>query len=125
MNQYGLQTGPETKRRSQRLLLKISVLVQGETPDKSSFREETATLVINAHGALISLATKVPLGQEMLLENQRSHEQQSCKVVYLGPPDNGKIQVGVEFTQPAPHFWHIAFPPADCTPNFPEARARP
>lgn len=113
MNQQGPQTAPESGRRSQRLLLKISVLVQGETSDKNSFREETSTLVINGHGALIPLATQVALGQELLLENQQSHEQQSCKVVYLGPPENGKIQVGVEFTQPAPHFWHIAFPPAD------------
>ena len=117
--------GSDSKRRSQRLLLNISLVVQGETPDKNSFREETVTLVINAHGALISLATKVAPGQELLLENQRSHEQQSCKVVFLGLPDNGKVQVGVEFTQPAPHFWHIAFPPEDWTPSAPEARARP
>ncbi len=119
------QHASESKRRSQRLLLNVSLLVQGETPDRNSFREETSTLVINAHGALISLATTVAIGQELLLENQRSHRQQSCKVVFLGPPDNGKAQVGVEFTERAPQFWHIAFPPEDWTPSIPEARARP
>src|SRR2546427_10168786 len=94
--------GSDSKRRSQRLLLNISLVVQGETPDKNCFRDETSTLVINAHGALISLTTKVAIGQELLLENQRSHEQQSCKVVSLGPPDNGKVQIGAEFRQPAP-----------------------
>src|SRR5437879_10081208 len=86
--------GSDSKRRSQRLLLNISLVVQGETPDKNSFREETVTLVINAHGALISLATKVAPGQELLLENQRAHEQQTSKLVLLGPTENEKHQGG-------------------------------
>jgi hypothetical protein len=34
----------------------------------------------------------------------------SVKKELTGPP-----KVAVEFTQPAPGFWHLAFPPADWT----------
>ncbi len=101
------------QRRSQRVLLKMPVLVQGEAAGGQSVLEEAQTLVVNAHGALITLAMKVDFHQPLLLKNQKSQDQQPGKVVYVGAPVNGKRQVGVEFTQPAPYFWHITFPPED------------
>lgn len=116
------QPGPEAKRRSQRLLLHMPVVVQKRTANQPPAEEETRTLVVNAHGALIMLGMKVTFGQELFLRNPKSQEEKPCKVVYLGPVENGKAQVGIEFTEPAPHFWHIAFPPEDWTPHSPEAR---
>lgn len=101
------------RRRSQRLLLKIPVVVLVPSPKKESLREETNTLAVNAHGALLILGAKVELGTRLIVQNPRSREEQPCKVVYLGPTVGGKTQVGVEFEQPAPHFWNISFPPED------------
>ena len=95
------------------MLLNIPVLVQGEGDGGQSVLEEAQTLVVNAHGALIALAMKVDFHQPLLLKNQKSQDQQPCKVVYVGTSVAGKSQVGVEFTQPAPDFWHITFPPED------------
>jgi len=106
-----------SRRRSQRVLLSMPVLVQGEAEGAQSILEETETLVVNTHGALIALAMKVEFHQPLLLKNQRSQEEQPCRVVYLGPPAGGKKQVGVEFTRPAPHFWHFAFLPDKWEPR--------
>jgi len=41
----------EKQRRSQRLLLDVPLVVSGEADGKKAFREDTFTLVVNAHGA--------------------------------------------------------------------------
>lgn len=121
MNQPTSPSDSKAKqRRSQRLLLQMPVLVQGVTEDTHSFLEETKTLVVNAHGALIVLSMRVACGQKLVLKNQKTNEERPCKVVFLGPGKIGKNQVGVEFTQPAPFFWHIDFPPEDWTPPAPD-----
>jgi hypothetical protein len=59
---------------------------------------------------------KVSQGQQVELKSASNPETQSCKIVYIGPTVQGQTQVGVEFTKPAPHFWHVAFPPENWTP---------
>jgi len=82
-------------------------------------------MVVNAHGALIMLAAKVSQGQALELKSPSHPETQSCKVVYIGPTVQGQTQVGVEFTKPAPHFWHVAFPPENWTPSMGDVSERP
>jgi hypothetical protein len=77
------------------------------------FQEETQTLVVNVHGAMIALAASVAKGQTLRVKNRVTQEDQECKVVYLGPASGGKAQVGLDFTSDAPDFWRIAFPPED------------
>lgn len=108
--------GPDgNRRRSQRVILSVPVSVSGDSP-KGKFAEETKTLVVNAHGALLTLAAKVSQGQQLELKSVTNPEPQSCKVVYIGPVVQGQTQVGVEFVKPAPLFWHVAFPPENWTP---------
>jgi hypothetical protein len=101
-----------SKRRSQRLLLQVAVIVRSEG-DSGSFKEETHTLVVNAHGALVALATAVENTQTLFVKNKITGEEMACRIAYLGSPSEGKSQVGLEFLQPAPTFWHITFPPED------------
>jgi PilZ domain len=109
-------SGPDSnRRRSQRVILSVPVSVSGQAT-KGQFAEDTKTLVVNAHGALITLAAKVSQGQQLQLKSVTNPEPQTCKVVYIGPTVQGQTQVGVEFTKPAPHFWHVAFPPENWTP---------
>jgi hypothetical protein len=109
------QGGPEaTRRRSQRVILSLGVTVRAEEGARDgAFEEETNTLVVNVHGALISLAAKVVKGQKLRLKNRATQQEQVCRVANLGPTSGGKAQVGVEFLQPTPDFWHISFPPED------------
>jgi hypothetical protein len=55
--------------------------------------------------------------QRLLVQNTDSGEQQECRVVYVKKERSGPPKIAVEFTRPAPGFWHIAFPPADWTAN--------
>jgi hypothetical protein len=98
------------------------VVVSGEGADKRPFYEETYTVVVNAHGALILLEAIVRVGQSLTLRNAKSQEEVLCRVVDLNSSRTGQAEVGVEFLQPSPRFWHIAFPPVDWSPRSEEAK---
>lgn len=103
------------RRRSRRVLLSIPVTVSGDSP-QGTFNEQTRTLAVNAHGALITLTSKISHGQQLRLKNQTHSDERNCRVSYIGPTTEGQTQVGIEFNEPAPDFWHIAFPPDDWVP---------
>ena len=107
-----LRKGSEL-RRSQRVMLRVPIVVMGQMPDGSPFSEETITLVVNAHGAMITMATKPVAGQKLGIVNLSSGEELACHVVHLGASNNGKTETAVEFVSPAPFFWRISFPPSD------------
>ena len=110
------------QRRSQRVIIKDSVMVLAEEADKKSVSEETRTVTVNAHGAMILLGLKVSIGQLLTLRNSRTGEEVACRVVYLSPHEAEKRQVGVDFMEPCPRFWRISFPPPDWTTRSPEAK---
>jgi hypothetical protein len=106
------------RRRSLRVLLSVAVIIRGTTPDGSAFSEETKTLVVNAHGALIHIGTEVKANQRITMTHKSTDETQECRIVHIGPMNAGKAQVGIEFAKPSPKFWRISFPPEDW--NVPE-----
>jgi hypothetical protein len=110
------------KRRSQRIFVQVPVLVEEQGAGEDRLKEETQTLVINVHGALLLLSHKVSQGQELVLTHRRTAESQRCRVVFLGPPEGGKAQVGIEFLTTQAGFWHVSFPPSDWTPRHPDAK---
>ena len=102
-----------TKRRSARVTIDIPVEVYGQWSDGRVFHEETRTLVVNAHGALVHLATEVNLKQMVLLVHKKTGNEVQCRVAYRKEIENGRAEVGIEFVSPTPRFWGIAFPPDD------------
>lgn len=98
-------------RRSKRVKLALSVAVHGKTASGEAFREFTRTLCVSAHGGLLCLATNVHKEQTIVVENKSTRKEQECRVVYVGPSQNGKCPVGVEFTGMAAQFWQVYFPP--------------
>jgi hypothetical protein len=113
---------PVARRRSQRVLMQVGVRIRGTNPQGTSFEEETETLAINAHGALILLNARVTSGSKVHMKHKRTEEEQECHVVFLGPVREGKSEIGLEFSSPRPAFWRVAFPPEDWNPRSPEAR---
>lgn len=110
------------KRRSQRVMVRISVMILAEGGDNKPVSEETRTITVNAHGAMILLGLKVSIGQLLTLRNSRTEEEVACRVVYVSPYESEKRQVGVDFMKPCPRFWRISFPPPDWTTQSPEAK---
>ncbi len=110
-------------RRSQRVCLSVPVLVLRGGPGKTQTSEETYTLTVSPHGALIVLQLSVQAGDLLTIKHTKTDEELVCRVVHLGSDQSGKREVGVEFEHPSPRFWRIAFPPADWSPRNPEAKA--
>ena len=110
-------------RRSLRVMIQIPVHVEGHGPDKQLISEDTQTSLVNAHGALVHLATKVMIGQLFMLTNLVTQEEVSCRIAFVGQNQSGKTAVGVEFMKPSPRFWRIAVPPEDWSRHSPEAKS--
>jgi len=117
-----IKASPEpSRRRSQRVILSLPIVVRAEGgPGSAPLEEATQTLVVNAHGALITIAARVEKGQTLRIFNGTTQEELLCRVIYVGQKLGGKAQVGVEFHKPSPDFWRIAFPPEDWTAPEPE-----
>ena len=112
-----------TQRRSQRVLVAVPVSVVLSRPSQKPTTENTITLVVSAHGALLLLSMKLFAGDQVTLINPRTEEQQPARVVYLGPQQSDKQETGIEFVKPSPLFWRIAFPPSDWTLAHEHAKA--
>ena len=104
------QTG---QRRSERVLLDLPVVICGKALNQAPFQEETFTITVSAHGALLMLATKVALQQKLVLKNPTNSEECDARVAYIGTSYAGLSQVAVEFAKPSPGFWPIDPPPPD------------
>ena len=109
-------------RRSQRLMLKMAVIVAGQRASGTNFAEQTTTAIVNAHGALVLLKEMVHGGQLLRIRNVKTGDEQACKVIEVGGQADGKTEVGIEFLEPAPRFWRIAFPPEDWNVRSAEAK---
>jgi len=109
----GSLVAEQKKRRSARVLLSVPVLVKGTLADGKSFEEEARTLVVNAHGTLLALNSPLRAGQALTLTHKLTRQSRECRTVYVGNPQGGKAQVGIEFVKAAPGFWQIDFPPDD------------
>ena len=103
--------------------MQVAVRVRGTDAQGKEFEEETETLAINAHGALILVNARVTSGGKVFMQHNRTQEEQECHVVFLGPVRGGKAEIGLEFSEPRPTFWRVAFPPEDWTSKHPEARS--
>ena len=99
-----------------RVNIAMPVLVRG-TRGAQRFEEESQTVSVNAHGCNLRMATPVARGQEIALVNKKTAEELPSTVTFIGQKDAGKMEVGVEFTEPSPLFWRIAFPPEDWDPS--------
>ncbi len=99
------------RRRSQRVLIRVTVTLHLEAPEKRSVKAHTSN--VSAHGALLICPENLPLGTRFVLEHNGSRERQACHIARHAKHTQGGFEVGVEFENPAPGFWHIVFPAVD------------
>jgi hypothetical protein len=111
------------RRRSQRVLMKLPVRVSGQGGGASSFEEDTYTLAISPHGALIVVAAPVYRGQRFTLSNVQTKATLECVAVHVDKTPGEETRVGVEFMLPNQTFWRVVFPPKDWTPRHPDAKS--
>ena len=124
MTNLSSNPGPTpNRRRSQRVFLRLPVLVIARGADQQHVSENAFTTNVNAHGALVLMSMRVEVGQKILFRHTETLEEQFVRVIHVTPAAEGKTEVGVEFLKPAPKFWRISFPPDDWTPHDPEITA--
>ena len=106
-------SNPMNRRRSERVMLEVNVVVLTETSEGEQLKEETKTLVVNAHGGLLNLQMEVLPAQPVVIVNAKSGREQTARIVRVDQPPGGHFQVAFEFDEPSPDFWPIIFPPSD------------
>lgn len=98
----------EERRRAQRVLLRMPILVH-LTGKANPIHGVTHT--VSATGAMIILPEGISQGTKFSIENPKT--QKKVEVNVVRPPQlnaEGSL-IPVEFTSPSPNFWNIFFPP--------------
>jgi hypothetical protein len=88
----------------------LPVLVYGRRKDEEPFREETSLHLLNLRAGLITLGTSVEPGQELILMNMATEEDQRCRVAFVGEQHLGRSMIGIQFNWRTQSFWHIDDP---------------
>jgi PilZ domain len=98
----------EERRRAQRVLLRISVVVH--VNGKSPLAGHTHT--VSASGAMIFVQEPIAEGTKVTIENLVTHAKVEAKVVRQPQTTTDGSLMPVEFSTPSPTFWNVFFPPA-------------
>ena len=98
----------EERRRAQRALLKIQVLVHVVGKPKPL---EGHTHTVSASGAMLVLREPIPENTKVTIENPRTNSKVEARVVRPPQGTHEGALVPIEFTTPSPNFWGVFFPP--------------
>jgi len=127
------KTRDDSPSRPQPVALEIPVTVNGahtvEGSDKREpFSENTMTVLVFSHGAVIRLASSLAPGQLVFLTNEKTKKEVVCQVIKSKNYRSVTGYVELEFTEPAVGFWGMRFPsdrPVSATPAPVSAHAAP
>ena len=87
-------------------------------PNNTIVREEAQTFSVSAYGAGIILTHAPQVEQALVLIHGRTKEEVFCRVANTTPiPKSTSYEVGVDFRESRPKFWHIVFPDPSWDPN--------
>ncbi len=101
------------KRRSDRVLIRVPIEVQGETVEGQPVKDVGYTAVVNRHGALVMLTARLSPNSQLTLTNKFTQETENFRVIWSGEkPTEGRYEAGIEALNPRDDFWGIRFPPA-------------
>ena len=103
--------GEEKKRRTERILLRVPIEVNGTGADGKPFTEKTYTLVVNRHGARVRLKRAVRPNDQVTITNPRTKMACPFRIVAKATDllSEGP-EWGVECLEPDVNFWGINFP---------------
>jgi hypothetical protein len=110
---YKLMAPEQNRRRSERVVLRMTVVVIAEDEERKQLQEQAETQVVNAHGGLLRMRQHLHVGQSFLLNNPQNSLDITCRVVRIEEDGLDFFKVAFEFDRPAPKFWPVVFPPAD------------
>src|SRR6266480_181634 len=95
----------KTPRSGERIYMRVPVVIYGFAGKAGAFHEDTQTVIVNPSGALVSLKTKLALGDTVFLIHKSSRQEQEVRVVYLDSYSDRETRVGLAFKKPISDFW--------------------
>ena len=105
-------TPPElNQRRSQRVALRVAVLIRANS-NRGSLEVEGFTQIVNAHGGMLESPLMANAGQEIILIDTKTSAQVASRVVRVDRSAD-LVTMAFEFRKPTARFWPITFPPED------------
>jgi hypothetical protein len=108
---YGLKLnsqGSSSRTRSTHAEATLSVLVYGHEKNEEPFQEKASVRLVSMHSAELNLTAEVHRGENLVLLDPTSEEEQRCQVVSVSERSSGETIVRVRFRQPVWEFWSAA-----------------
>jgi hypothetical protein len=106
------EKAPE-KRRSDRLMITLPLVLDGRDSKDRPFEHPAQTLTINRHGARIITAQPLRAGQTIAVTNLATRLKGRFRVVGpVSPATRRGGEWGIECLNPSEDIWRIQFPPA-------------
>ncbi|MGB6876721.1 MAG: PilZ domain-containing protein [Candidatus Acidiferrales bacterium] len=102
-----------SNRRSDRISISFTLETLGMNAENRPFLETARTVVVNRHGALVSLRHKLRVGQTVTVRRRvvdGSIRQAEVRVVACEKETANGGEYGVSFVDPNLDFWGIEFP---------------
>jgi hypothetical protein len=101
------------RRRSQRVVLQVPLLLRTELTDGRKVRVHAFTLVVNAHGGLLESPLMLPANHKIALVNPQTGMEAWCRVIRSERSSADTVTFAFEFHEPSATFWSISFRPED------------
>ena len=95
----------KTPRSGERIPMRVPVVIYGFAGKGGAFHEDTETVIVNPSGALVTLKTKLLVGDTVFLIHKSSAQEQEVRVVYLDAYSDRETRVGLAFKKPISDFW--------------------
>ena len=121
---------PEEDASPSPVALETTVIATGARPGDTAakrelFTEETQTVLVFEHGAVIRLSAAVADGQLLFLTNKATGKEVVTQVLRKRSFRPTNCYVDLEFTEACPGFWGIEFPKAAKALNISDAKSVP
>ncbi len=100
----------EGKRRSDRVILELPIVVSGTDCLGEAFLEQTRTLVLSRDGAKILLTRKLVPDQEVSVRCHETGRESDARVIGQIGGTQGEYHYGIELLDPTANLWGIEFP---------------
>ena len=98
------------RRRSARVVLRISILVRAANGSAETEWEAVQTVIVSLHGGLIRTHQLFPVGTPLDLRIQYKERSARARVVWQSPESTALgFDLGFEILDP-PGFWEFSFP---------------
>ena len=102
-----MESQPTGQRKSQRKALFLPVEVAWVHPDGTAVKESGVSEEVSAHGAVLRIKTRPPMGVYIDLTNTHTGKSSRPRVVRVRPSVGAQVRIVVELVEASYFFWGL------------------